>query len=464
MKMTIYACNNCDAQSPKWTGQCLECGAWGTLEAASAPAKQRAHSPAAGTGARAIDVTAFVAIPGGSERRMPTGLKEADRVLGGGIVAGSVTLLGGEPGIGKSTLALMLSAAAAKAGGRVIYVSGEESPAQVKLRADRLKLRQDGMFFLGETDVDAIVATLTKERPALAIIDSIQMLRTDEIPSEAGAVGQIRGAAGRLVAFAKSSGTPVLLIGHVTKDGTVAGPKTLEHLVDTVLSFEGERTHPLRVLRTTKNRYGSTDEAGIFEMQDDGLAEIANPSAYLLEARRAGIPGSVISCVIEGTRPVLIEVQALVQKTSFGYPARKAAGFDAARLEMLLAVLSRRGGIDFSQHDVYLNVVGGLKIKEPAADLAIALALASAHRNVPLAEGIVAWGEVGLGGEIRPTPSSDRRLAEAAALGMKRALLALPKSGLKRAPKEILITSAATITDALAVLVQSKAHMNARIG
>lgn len=451
---TFYACTSCDAQTPKWTGQCLECGAWGTLEAASAPAKHRSLAPAAG--ANAVPVTAFSAIPAGSERRMRTGMKEADRVLGGGIVAGSVTLLGGEPGIGKSTLALMLSAAAANNGSRVVYVSGEESPAQVKLRADRLKLRQDGMFFLGETDVDAVVATLTKERPALAVIDSIQMLRTDEIPSEAGAVGQIRGAAGRLVAFAKSTGTPVLLIGHVTKDGTVAGPKTLEHLVDTVLSFEGERTHPLRVLRTTKNRFGSTDEAGMFEMQDDGLAEIANPSAYLLEARRAGVPGSAISCVIEGTRPLLIEVQALVQKTSFGYPARKASGFDGARLEMILAVLARRGGIDFSQHDVYLNVVGGLKIKEPAADLAIALALASAHRHVPLAEGIVAWGEVGLGGEIRPAPSSDRRLAEAAALGIKQALLAVPKSGLKRPPVGIKTTETPTINDALAVLVPTR--------
>ncbi len=455
---TIYSCSNCDAQSPRWTGQCLECGAWGTLEAGAAPASRKTQSPAAGSGARAVDVTAFSAIPAGSERRMPTGLKEADRVFGGGIVAGSVTLLGGEPGIGKSTLALMLSAAAAKTGGRVVYVSGEESPAQVKLRADRLKLRQDGMYFLGETDVDAVIATLAKEKPALAVIDSIQMLRTEEIPSEAGAVGQIRGAAGRLVAFAKSSGTPVLLIGHVTKDGSVAGPKTLEHLVDTVLSFEGERTHPLRVLRTTKNRFGSTDEAGIFEMQDDGLAEIANPSAYLLEARRAGIPGSAISCVIEGTRPVLIEVQALVQKTSFGYPARKASGFDAARLEMLLAVLSRRGGIDFSQHDVYLNVVGGLKIKEPAADLSVLLALASAHRHVPLADGIVAWGEVGLGGEIRPAPSSDRRLAEAAALGMVQAHFPVPKAGMKHLPKNLVINDVRTVRDALTLFATAAAR------
>jgi DNA repair protein RadA/Sms len=421
------------------------------MDAASVP-KSASSSATAAAGKSPSEITSFTTIRSGSERRTPTGLREADRVFGGGIVTGSVTLLGGEPGIGKSTLALMLSAMTAKAGGKVIYASGEESPAQVKSRADRLKLAQDELYFLGETDVDAIIATLTKERPVLAIIDSVQMLRSDDIPSEAGAVGQVRGAAGRLVAFAKSSSTALLLIGHVTKDGTVAGPKTLEHLVDTVLSFEGERTHPLRILRSTKNRFGSTDEAGIFEMQDDGLAEVANPSAYLLEARRAGIPGSAIACIIEGTRPVLIEVQALVQKTSFGYPARKSSGFDASRLEMLLAVLSRRSGIDFSQHDVYLNVVGGLKIKEPAADLAVALALASAHRHVPLAEGLVAWGEVGLGGEIRPVPSSDRRLAEAAALGMTRALLPLPKSGLKRMPKEIAITDAKTIKEALASL------------
>lgn len=396
--------------------------------------------------------TAFEEIPAISEKRRTTGITEADRVFGGGIVAGSVTLLGGEPGIGKSTLALMIASrlASGSTDGSVgvkvaganhsekgegsgndtvhaerrgaLYVSGEESASQVKLRADRLALPQTGIRFASATDVERLIATLQAEKPSFAVIDSVQMLRSDDIPAEAGAATQVRGAAGRMVAWAKSSGTPLLLIGHVTKDGGIAGPKTLEHVVDTVLSFEGERSHPLRVLRALKNRFGSTDESGIFEMTESGLQEIRNPSAYLLEGRPVDAAGSAVTCVMEGTRPMLVEIQALVQKTSFGYPARKASGFEQARLEMLLAVLAKRGQIDLSGHDVYINVAGGLRVREPAADLAVLLALASAYRDAPLPRGLAAWGEIGLGGELRPVPSSDRRLAECAALGVTRAI------------------------------------------
>ncbi len=450
----IYSCAECDAQSPKWTGQCMECGAWGSMSAEAAPKRSAAASAPA---PKPANVTAFDKLASEKDRRIPVGIAEADRVFGGGIVPGSVTLLGGEPGIGKSTLALIVASRLASSGRKSLYVSGEESESQVKMRADRLALGQKGLFFLNETDVATLVATLDAEKPAFAVIDSVQMLRCDDVPAEAGAVGQVRAAAAKLVAFAKSSGVPVLLIGHVTKDGIVAGPKTLEHLVDTVLSFEGERTHPLRTLRALKNRFGSTDETGIFEMRDDGLAEIKNPSAWLLEARQEGVPGSAISCVMEGSRPVLVEIQALVQKTSFGYPARKSSGIEQSRVDMLLAVLGRRAGLDFGQYDVYVNVVGGLKVREPGADLAIALALASALRHAPLPPGFAAWGEIGLGGEVRPVAAHDRRAAEAKALGITSAAAPLPRSGAKKRTEGLALADARNIRDVIASLDGARA-------
>ena len=408
---------------------------------------------AAGTGTPS-EITAFEAIPTSAERRLTSGITEVDRVFGGGIVDGSVTLLGGEPGIGKSTLALMLCSRLAATGKKVLYISGEESAAQVKLRADRLSLPQRGIWFLSATDLETLIATLEREKPGFAVIDSVQMLRSEDIPSEAGAVGQVRGAAGRLVAWAKGADVPLLLIGHVTKDGTVAGPKTLEHVVDAVFSFEGERSHPLRVLRSLKNRFGSTDETGIFEMNDVGLVEIKNPSAYLLDARRPDTPGSAISCIIEGTRPILVEIQALVQKTSFGYPARKASGFDGSRLEMLLAVLAKRGGVDLGQYDVYLNVAGGMRIKEPAADLAVLLALASAYRDIPLPAMTAAWGEAGLGGELRPVTAGDRRILEAASLGITR-IITPPSKGTKKRPANAQVLEATTVLEVLEALASA---------
>ncbi|MFH2063531.1 MAG: DNA repair protein RadA [bacterium] len=427
---TVYTCTKCDAQSPKWTGQCLECGAWGTVAvgaAATGPTNQSglAKFPASAATA-AVRLERFGDIHTESSVRLPIGVEELDRVFGGGIVPGSVTLIGGEPGIGKSTICLQV-AARVSSRGKVVYASGEESAAQIKSRAGRIGGGTDDMLFLGETEVETVIAALQRERPALAVIDSVQMLRSAEIPAEAGAVSTIRGATAKLVEFAKRSDIPLLLVGHVTKDGNVAGPKTLEHLVDAVLSFEGERTGQLRVLRVLKNRFGSTDETGLFEMTGEGLKEIANPSAYMLEERNGSTPGDAISCVLEGTRPVLVDIQALVQPTSFGYPTRRATGFDQSRLEMLIAVLAARGGLDLGQHDVFVNVVGGLKIKDPSVDLAVLLALASAHGDRALGE-LVVWGEVGLGGEVRPVPATDRRLNEAGRLGISRIVAPLPRN------------------------------------
>ncbi|MBU1028766.1 DNA repair protein RadA [Patescibacteria group bacterium] len=450
---TIFVCTKCDAQTPKWTGQCLECGNWGTV----APAGQSGLGRSELDRIRKISQVAPAKIEKFSEikmefaQRRPIGIEEIDRAFGGGIVPGSVTLIGGEPGIGKSTICLQI-ATRLSVKDKVLYASGEESGTQVKSRAERLGSTADNLFFLGETEVETIIATLQQEKPVLAVIDSVQMLRSADIPAEAGAVSTIRGATAKLVEYAKSSGTPLLLVGHVTKDGNVAGPKTLEHLVDAVLSFEGERTGQLRLLRVLKNRFGSTDETGIFEMTGEGLKEIKNPSAYMLDERGNGTSGDIVSCILEGTRPVLVDIQALVTKTAFGYPTRRASGLDQSRLEMLIAVLAARGGLDLGQQDVYVNIIGGLKLKDPSIDLAIILALASAYRNLPLKEAVV-WGEVGLGGEVRPVAATDRRLIEAARLGLRYAIAPLPrKKTSMKLSKNIDIKDVHSVRDALMLL------------
>jgi len=413
---TIFECSKCGAQATKWAGRCLECGAWGTLtEVARAESQKFKTAEKIPIG----KVLNFGEVTGKDFARIKTGLGEMDQVLGGGIVPGSLVLLGGEPGIGKSTLVAQLAASMPDKTRAALYVSGEESAEQVKMRLDRLALKTSSLQFLGETNIDVICSTIEKLKPALAIVDSIQTMATPELPSEAGSVNQVRACTVKLLGVAKKNNIPIFIIGHVTKEGQVAGPKTLEHLVDTVLYLEGDRFHAYRLLRTVKNRFGSTDEVGIFEMQSGGLVEVKNPSAIFLEERSEDIAGSATTCVVEGSRPLLVEIQSLVSRSYFGYPQRRSAGFDLNRLQLLLAVLGKRAGISLGAHDVHLNVAGGYKIQEPACDLAVILAVASAFKNKFLPREMIAFGEVGLGGEVRATGQVEKRINEAEKMGFK---------------------------------------------
>ncbi|HBB38416.1 MAG: repair protein radA protein [Candidatus Magasanikbacteria bacterium GW2011_GWD2_43_18] len=424
---TIFSCTNCDAQFTKWNGRCLECGKWGTLEKAITQENNKSKNlqdlPVAKT-------TSLKDIAGKNIVRAQTHISELDRVLGGGIVPGSLTLLGGEPGIGKSTLSLQLAASIPN----TLYFSGEESVEQIKLRADRLNMNDvkthshASLSLSNETNIDVISSTIKKLKPQLVIVDSMQTMWNADATGESGSVSQIRACTVTLLDAAKSSGVPVVLIGHVTKDGTVAGPKTLEHLVDTVLYLEGDRYHVYRILRAVKNRFGSTDEVGIFEMKSDGLFGVANPSAAFLAERGDDMPGSIITCLMEGTRPLLVEIQALVNKTSFGYPVRKASGFDINRLHVLVAVLQKRAGLDLGQYDIHLNVVGGVKATEPSVDLAVCLAIASSFKEKSGGKDLVVFGEVGLGGEVRSVRFLEKRIKEAAQLGMTRVITAASKA------------------------------------
>lgn len=412
---TLYVCTKCDAQSPKWTGRCLECGGWGTVSEA-APEPKKGAGPKPTTKGKAGKPVSLKGLKGKALPRSTTGIAELDRVLGGGLVPGSLTLFSGEPGVGKSTLLLQT---AVKLPG-TLYVSGEESAEQVALRFERLGLEGADLDFLAETDLTTVLATAEETKPSFIIIDSIQTTWTPDVESETGSVTQIRAVTSQLMAFAKRTNIPVMTVGQVTKDGNVAGPKTLEHLVDVVVSFEGDRNSNYRLLRTTKNRFGATDEVGVFEMASDGLREVANPSSFFLDKRSADVPGSVVTCIMEGTRPILVEIQALASRTTFGYPQRKAAGYDLNRLQVLLAVLSERLGVPTQTHDIHLNVAGGYRIKEPAADAAVILAIVSALSGKPLPGGVAAFGEVGLGGELRPISGLERRKAEAERLGFKK--------------------------------------------
>jgi DNA repair protein RadA/Sms len=385
------------------------------------------------------------------DARMPTGMPELDYVLGGGIVPGSVVLVGGEPGIGKSTLLLQLAASIVRLGRRAVYVSGEESPLQVRLRADRLGGGATDVELISETELSTIVATAREARPSLLVVDSIQTVYAEELEGSPGSVGQVRECAARLMRLAKESGSAVFLVGHVTKVGGIAGPKTLEHIVDTVLYFEGEGSLDHRVLRATKNRFGSVDEIGVFRMTEGGLVPVDNPSALFMGDRRERAPGSAVTALMEGTRPVLVEIQALAAKSGFGTPQRVATGFDGRRLALLLAVLERRGGIPFDQLDVFVSVAGGLRLVEPAGELAIVSALASSVYDKPLPEDAVFIGEVGLGGEVRAVSQTERRLAEAAQLGLGAAYVsdrAVPSRG----PQGIRVHGVATLRELFRLL------------
>lgn len=426
---TQFVCQNCGASYPKWTGRCENCGEWNTLvEQAPTSSGKSAVAKSANSG-RVLTPQTMSSIDVESKvTRLSTGVADLDTVLGGGILPGGVTLLAGQPGIGKSTLLLQITAHIARSE-PVLYASGEESASQVKLRAERLGAHKSELLnFVASTSADDIAATIRSGKYNLVIIDSIQTLSLDEITSAPGSVSQITNSSNVIIRAAKEAGAAVVLVGHVTKEGSIAGPKVLEHLVDVVLQFEGDRYGGFKVVRAVKNRFGSTAEAAIFEMVEEGLKVVENPSAALL-AERQNADGSVVLATLEGTRPILVEIQALVNPTSFGYPKRTASGFDLNRLNLLIAVLERRTKLNLSDKDIYVNVVGGLKLADPAADLAVCMAIASASAGRRIDDGIVVFGEVGLGGEVRSASNVERRVSEAKKLGFSEAIA--PKYGNK---------------------------------
>jgi DNA repair protein RadA/Sms len=438
---TAFFCTDCGNETARWQGQCPACGSWNTLvEEPSHPVR----TPRGAGAAPVAEPVRLSEVEGGQAVRWATGMRELDFVLGGGIVPGSIVLVGGEPGIGKSTL-LLQAAACLQAGGRsTLYVSGEESAAQVRMRADRLQEPTGDVEFLGETRLEAILDVVSRGRPAALFIDSIQTVYSGDYDGAAGSVTQVRECASRLQRLAKETGSAVFLIGHVTKGGAVAGPKTLEHIVDTVLYFEETGTLDHRVLRSTKNRFGAADELGVFRMTAAGLEPVANPSELFIRDRADGVSGTAIAAVIEGTRPLLVEVQALCTRASYGAPQRVATGFDRHRLALLLAVMEKRAGIDFSATDVFINVVGGIRIAETASDAAVVAALASSVYDLPTAPSAVFLGEVGLGGELRPIGQLERRLAEAARMGFRTAYFPGRAGGRAPSGSDLVLVPVAT--------------------
>jgi len=452
----VYVCQACGYESPKWLGRCPNCAGWNTLieeVQAGAPrggsGRGRAPVLAAPGGAAAATPITEVALD--DEARQTIGIPEVDRVLGGGLVPGSLILIGGDPGVGKSTLALGIAHQIARSR-TVLYISGEESVRQTKMRAERLGVNAPRLLVLAETDLTQILAQIEDSRADLVVVDSIQTVYRPDLPGAPGTVGQIRECTGDLLRVAKTEGGPaILIVGHVTKEGAIAGPRVLEHMVDTVLYFEGERHHAYRVLRATKNRFGSTNEIGVFAMSGQGLAEVPDPSALFLSERPADAPGSAVICAVEGTRPLLLEVQALVTRTPFGVPRRTAAGVDYNRLLVLLAVLEKRAGLHLASFDVYVSVAGGVRVDEPAADLGVACAVASSHRERAVDASTVVVGEVGLGGEVRAISQIARRVAEAAKLGFRRVLL--PRANLAeldaQGAPDVALTGVDRIAEAL---------------
>jgi len=446
---SIYACAECGHSSPKWMGQCPSCHRWNTLHEEVAPDVRRpSRAPSPGGAARPIRLAEVVA---SEDERIRTGITELDRVLGGGVVPGMLVLLGGDPGIGKSTLLLTaLDRLAKQLSGRpVLYVSGEESARQVKLRADRLGVDAPNLHLLAETDASRVLHVASQLEPAVLAVDSIQTQYLPELASAPGTVTQIREVTARLMGYAKTTETPVFLVGHVTKDGSIAGPRVLEHIVDTVLYFEGGGAHPYRVLRAHKNRFGSASEIGVFEMKTRGLAEVANPSALFLAERPQDAAGSAVTAALSGTRTLLVEVQALVAPTGFGTPRRTALGLDPARVALLAAVLEKKVGLDILGCDLFVNVAGGMTLEDPAADLATVAALASSFRDKVIDARTLVLGEVGLAGEVRAVAQAEARLSEAARLGFRRAVVPAGNARHAEVPKSIEVVGVETVSEAL---------------
>ncbi|MFA5029176.1 MAG: DNA repair protein RadA [Patescibacteria group bacterium] len=415
----IYSCLKCGAQYPKWQGRCLECGSWGTIQEQAVENNDKKTPKTAPD--QPIDLKQ---LPDISQARLSTKIQELDRVLGGGIVKGSLILIGGDPGVGKSTLCLQISDKLKN----VLYVSGEESGNQVKIRAQRINLDLNNLRFLAQTDIGKIIATIEEVKPELAIVDSIQTMRFHDPASNLGSAAQIISITSQLLEVAKKSGIPIIIIGHVTKEGLVAGPKSLEHLVDTVLYLENDNQNFYKILCSSKNRFGSTGEIGVFEMTDLGLKEVSNPSQVFLEKENYPATGAVVTAVIEGQRPFFLEVQALVTKTVFGYPQRKAAGFDLNRLQLIIAVISKIAKLNLNNQDIYLNIAGGLKIKDPGVDLAVATAIISAFLELPVSPGLLIFGELGLAGEIRSVPQMEKIISEALKLNFEK-IVSPPNKG-----------------------------------
>lgn len=415
---TVFFCNSCGAESPKWMGRCPQCGEWNTMveEVVSTASRKDTTYGMTGVGIGTKPV-ALASIEGSDIARISTGYEEVDRVLGGGIVPGALMLLGGDPGIGKSTLLLQITDKVSMREGETLYVSGEESQTQLKLRAERLHIKGDALQVMADTNLSRILEMAAQQMPKLLIIDSIQTMYVEDLEAAPGSVSQVRECTGRLLRFCKEKNIPTIIIGHVTKDGNIAGPRMLEHMVDVVLYFEGERSYQFRILRGIKNRFGSTSETGLFAMEGEGLVELQNPSAALLAERGEQETGSAVMAYLEGIRPILVEVQSLVVTTAFGMPRRTSIGYDLNRLIVLLAVLEKRAGLVFSNKDVYVNVIGGLKINEPACDLAMAIAIVSNLKDIPVRSDTVILGEVGLTGNVRSIPRIEQRIAEAAKMG-----------------------------------------------
>ena len=413
---TVYFCSQCGHESSKWMGQCPACKQWNTFTEEKVTETKKGGAKSLKTSASPMNISEVTVE---NEERIPTGIHELDRVLGGGIVKGSLSLVGGDPGIGKSTLLLQVCRNLANSKRKVLYISGEESMHQIKMRAERIGTFEEEMLLYCETDLDAITNAILKTKPEFAVIDSIQTMYSEEVGSAPGSVSQVREATNTLMQLAKGLGISIFIVGHVTKEGTVAGPRVLEHMVDTVLYFEGDRHASYRILRGVKNRFGSTNEIGVFEMRRDGLREVENPSEFMLNGRPEAASGSIVACSMEGTRPILLEIQALVCESNFGMPRRTAAGTDYNRVNLLMAVLEKRIGYHLGNYDAYVNIAGGIKINEPAIDLGIVMAIVSSYKNRPFDERTIVFGEVGLSGEVRAVNMPEQRVAEAKKLGFE---------------------------------------------